>query len=314
MEVFSDHPFRIFFEAAQIQPVKFHNQSFAILRDDLIHPIISGNKLRKLWLYLMEAMQHKKGIETYGGPYSNHLVATAYATNVLGIASRAYIRGGHLRTYVIDLCERWNMQTSALDKSTYAAQKNENRSLAAGWLSIPEGGKGMQGVEGVKCSYGNLLKDYNEIWLAAGTLTTALGVARAAPHARVVAVPVLKATGEDLLKDFVSRYSISGPENLAFSDGVHFGGYARWTPELLDFANTVYLETGIMTDLVYTAKSLYAMVHERNSPSDVGKLWIHTGGLQGMMGILPQIKKKNLHLSYETPLVAHLTDTHLVTK
>ncbi|MCX8149629.1 1-aminocyclopropane-1-carboxylate deaminase/D-cysteine desulfhydrase [Thermaurantimonas aggregans] len=311
MNAFFENFLRSSWLKTEIQDVEFQGKHFKVLRDDLIHPVISGNKLRKLWLYLREALKNNKGIETFGGPFSNHLIATAFAAYTFKIPCRAYVRGLCQNTPSLEMCQRLGMQLQKMSSDAYRRSKNLGQSSNINWLTVPEGGKGPIGVEGVRLSYKNTFEKYDEIWLAAGTLTTALGVALAAPHTRVVAVPVLKVNGIELLSDFMSLYCIKVPENLAFADDYHFGGYAKWTAELLEFANEFYLESGIMTDLVYTAKSLYAFIHHSNSPSGVRKLWIHTGGLQGMIGILPQIKKKKLHLAYETPLVAHLSATHL---
>lgn len=311
MNDFFEHFLKSGWLKSHIQDVEFQGKCFSVLRDDLIHPVISGNKLRKLWLYLKKALENKKGIETFGGPYSNHLVATAHAAHIFNIPCRAYVRGFYQTTPTLDICQQRGMQLRKLSTNAYRHTKNHEQSADGHWITVPEGGKGPLGIEGVRLSYENAFENYDEIWLAAGTLTTALGVALAAPHARVYAVPVLKATGSELFREYIAQYSVMIAENLVFADGFHFGGYARWTSGLLEFANQFYGQTGIMTDLVYTAKSLYAFVRQNNSPSGVRKLWIHTGGLQGMMGILPQIKKKKLHLAYEAPLVAHLTATHL---
>ena len=310
MNAFFESLRQVFFARARFQQVSFRGKNFSVLRDDLIHPVISGNKLRKLWPYLQSAIEGQKGIKTFGGPYSNHLVAAAYAAAVFKRSAKGYVRGGYVPTPTMEVCTKLGMQIIPTDKNTYLKQKNTLQSSDSGFIAIPEGGKGQTGVEGVKMSYGDQLSAFDEIWLAAGTLTTAIGVALAAPCARVVAVPVLRAEGEDLMRDFESEFFVKKPENLFFSNGFHFGGYARWDENLLAFANEWYEKTGIMTDLVYTAKAFYAFCQGHNSPSDVSKLLIHTGGLQGMMGILPDVKKKNLQLAYEAPLVAYVSAAH----
>src|SRR5688572_7467926 len=65
-----------------------------VLRLDKIHTIVSGNKWFKLKYYLVEVMeQTKRGIITFGGPYSNHLIATAFACNRSGLSSIGIVRG-----------------------------------------------------------------------------------------------------------------------------------------------------------------------------------------------------------------------------
>ena len=65
-----------------------------VLRLDLLHPEISGNKWFKLKLNLEEAKrQGKSTILTFGGPYSNHIAATAAAASINGFKSIGIIRG-----------------------------------------------------------------------------------------------------------------------------------------------------------------------------------------------------------------------------
>jgi 1-aminocyclopropane-1-carboxylate deaminase len=64
------------------------------LRLDLLHPVVSGNKWFKLKYYLEDAIaQNKNTIATFGGAYSNHIVATAYAAKEAGLQSIGFIRG-----------------------------------------------------------------------------------------------------------------------------------------------------------------------------------------------------------------------------
>lgn len=212
-------------------------------------------------------------------------------------------------TSSLNICKSLGMNLISLNKEEFARRKNDFAE-DENWITIPEGGKGPEGVTSVATSYGSQLSAYQEIWLAAGTLTTAIGIALAAPHATVVAVPVLKVSGEELMEEYTRLYGNKSPDNLVYFNGYHRGGYARWDVDLLNIANEFYRQTGVMTDLVYTAKAFSAFFESQNSRGDVRKLLIHTGGLQGMMGILPQIKAKKFNLAYETPLVAHLRRTH----
>ncbi|MFI5134083.1 MAG: hypothetical protein ACHQEB_07095, partial [Chitinophagales bacterium] len=70
------------------------NVEISVLRLDKIHPVISGNKWFKLRYYLEEAKQQKKKtIVTFGGAWSNHIVATAAASKLAGFSSVGIIRG-----------------------------------------------------------------------------------------------------------------------------------------------------------------------------------------------------------------------------
>lgn len=297
------------FQSVPVQSLCYQGRQFDVLRDDLIHPVVSGNKLRKLWSFLVACQEKRKGLQTFGGPYSNHLVATAYAAKILGIRCRAFVRGAYYMTASLKICRLLGMDLIPLKKEEYARRKNDYTE-DENWITVPEGGKCPEGIASVKSSYGSQLNTYQQIWLAAGTLTTAIGVALAAPNAKVVAVPILKAEGEILMDEYSKLYNLKKPRNLVYLNGHHTGGYARWDESLLTFANDFYRKTGIMTELIYTAKAFKAFFESENSPKTVRNLLIHTGGLQGMLGILPQIKAKKYNLVYETPLVAHLGRTH----
>src|SRR5688572_21718071 len=63
-------------------------------RDELIHPHIQGNKWRKLKFNLLEArLAQQNTLLTFGGPYSNHIYATAAAARMFHFRSIGIIRG-----------------------------------------------------------------------------------------------------------------------------------------------------------------------------------------------------------------------------
>src|ERR1051326_1692475 len=77
-----------------LQLLRKKEVSLSVLRLDKIHPIISGNKWFKLKYYLEEAVASgKKHIATFGGAYSNHIVATAAAGKLFGLQTTGIIRG-----------------------------------------------------------------------------------------------------------------------------------------------------------------------------------------------------------------------------
>jgi 1-aminocyclopropane-1-carboxylate deaminase/D-cysteine desulfhydrase-like pyridoxal-dependent ACC family enzyme len=67
----------------------------------------------------------------------------------------------------------------------------------------------------------------------------------------------------------------------------HFGGYAKWTPELINFINQLYEETTIPFDPIYTGKMLfgiYDLIRKDFFEKGSSLMVIHTGGLQGIQG------------------------------
>lgn len=265
--------------------------SIDVLRLDLIHPVISGNKWFKLRLYLEEAKAAGQTLLTFGGAYSNHLVATAYAAASAGLKSIGVVRGERppVLSPTLSEAEKNGMKLCFTTREAYR-EKGVPPALSAEleadtFYIVPEGGYGQKGMEGAKdILLRNRTHGYTHIFAAVGTGTTLAGLAAAAGAGqRVIGIPVLK-NNFSLEKEI--RDLLPPEKQTAFEllQGYHFGGYARKTPELLRFMNGFYEQTSIPTDFVYTAKSFYALLDQVKkgffAPADK-ILIIHTGGLQG---------------------------------
>jgi 1-aminocyclopropane-1-carboxylate deaminase/D-cysteine desulfhydrase-like pyridoxal-dependent ACC family enzyme len=271
-----------------------------ILRLDLLHPVISGNKWFKLNGYLQTTVQPPATIITFGGAWSNHIHAAAFAARQAGIPSVGFIRGERPAVLSDTLQDAlaYGMQLEYLSRSEYSQatrittdglQSTFLRSLSdryPGAVIIPEGGAGIKGIEGCQkiLQFADAAK-YTHILCAMGTGTMFLGlVASAAPGQTVLGIPVLKG-----IRD-LSSFGPAGmllPERKASSILIpeyHFGGYARHTPALLDFMNKFYHETGTPSEFVYTGKLFYAamdLLKNNYFPARSRILLIHSGGLQG---------------------------------
>ena len=77
----------------------------SVLRLDKIHPVISGNKWYKLRYYLQQARHSGKKVVTFGGAYSNHILATAAACNLYGLKCAGIIRGEEPAVYAPTLTD-----------------------------------------------------------------------------------------------------------------------------------------------------------------------------------------------------------------
>jgi 1-aminocyclopropane-1-carboxylate deaminase len=284
------------FHSARIMPVsqesyKAKNVFMDVLRLDEIHPVMSGNKWFKLKAYLQDAAaQKKKCILTFGGAYSNHIVATAAACSLQGFSSIGIIRGERPRQLAPTLLEaqqygmrlffssREDYKTRHIPQTIYELFKKSEIYI------IDEGGYGEKGTEGsmdILKSFNT--KTYTHIVAAVGTGTMLSGVIKAAePHQHIVGISVLK---NNFSIDAAIRNLIhASKNNFQIRHEFHFGGYAKQTPELLRFMNDWYRETGIPTDFVYTAKIFYAvdeLVRNGFFKSGSSVLVIHSGGLQG---------------------------------
>lgn len=253
-----------------------------VMRLDKLHPIVSGNKWFKLKEHLALAAPGKP-ILTFGGAWSNHLVATAYAAQQAGIAAIGIIRGERPAVPSATLKEAadYGMQLEFISRQRYLQKEDpvflgELLHRFPGAYIIPEGGGGLPGITGSEA----ILRiadtsSYTHIACAIGTGTTFQGLVRAAaPHQIIVGVPVLKGFDSSPLQ---------GPNTILLPQ-YHFGGYARHPQTLLDFMNRFYHETAVPTDIVYTGKLFYALTHsirEGLFPAHSRLLIIHSGGLQG---------------------------------
>ncbi|MFZ1529007.1 MAG: pyridoxal-phosphate dependent enzyme [Ferruginibacter sp.] len=262
-------------------------------RLDKIHPVISGNKLYKLHYFLKEAMalEHKT-LLSFGGAYSNHLVATAFACSQYGLKSIGMVRGERPAVLSPSLqdCEGYGMQLHFMSRQDYRNTLNENfisalHNTYGEFVLVPEGGYSPIGAKGASLIMDAIEKmDASHICVDVGTATTLAGLLlRAKPEQKIIAVTVLKN-----MNDIAERlYQLTGKKdfpNLQLLDQYHFGGYAKKTAGLLRFMNGFYEQTGIPTDFVYTGKLMYAITDRLKNgffEEDSRIVCLHTGGLQG---------------------------------
>ena len=266
-------------------------------RDDLIHPFISGNKWRKLKYSLRRAGdENKRHLVTFGGAYSNHILATSCAAAKFGFKSTAFIRGEKVQNETIMLCKLFGMNLLFVDRESYRdkpALFSENFGSNPEAYFIDEGGSGPEAVKGCAEIINELTQSYDHIFCASGTGATAAGILKglqlSALTTRLHSVPVLK--GADFLKQEIEKFL---PDSPAFEmhTNYHFGGYAKSNPALFTFIHDFATSTGILLDPVYTAKMMFALFdlikHDYFTPGSK-ILAIHTGGLLGLLGMSKQM-------------------------
>jgi 1-aminocyclopropane-1-carboxylate deaminase len=273
-----------------------------ILRLDKLHPVISGNKWFKLKEYLPEAMQSPgHTLITFGGAWSNHLIAAACAARQLGLSAIGIVRGERppVLSETLMAAAAYGMQLEFISRHEYTRKEEPDflRQLTdrfPGAYIIPEGGAGPIGIKG--CEDILRLSDtsrYTHILCAVGTGTTLMGLIRAAgPGQVVIGIPVLKGFDEWTAVDPHGYLTPEQKGSARLLPHYHFGGYARHPPELLDFMNRWYRETGIPSDIVYTGKLFFALwdsIGHDLFPAHSRLLVIHSGGLQGNLSLTPGI-------------------------
>jgi 1-aminocyclopropane-1-carboxylate deaminase len=265
-----------------------------VKRDDLIHPFISGNKWRKLKYNLIKASQQKQNhLVTFGGAYSNHLLATAAAGAKFGFKTTAFVRGEKVDNSLLSLCKIHGMNLIFTSRETYKYKKQLFETHFAEDTNayfIDEGGSGEEAELGCREIISELSETYDYIFCAAGTGTTSAGIINAINIAKLettfMMIPVLK--GGAFLKDDIEPLLIHKP-NYHILDQYHFGGYAKTTPELIQFIKDFTTKTGILLDPVYTGKSMYAikdLAQQDFFKPNSKVLMIHTGGIFGILGML----------------------------
>jgi 1-aminocyclopropane-1-carboxylate deaminase len=259
-----------------------------VKRDDLIHPYVSGNKLYKLIYNAQEAVkQGHNTILTFGGAWSNHLVATAAYCKDNGLKCIGVVRGDELAngslSPTLQFCADQGMQLHFVSREEYKLKANEVfisrlSDLFGSFFLVPEGGANNLGVKGAA----EILKGvsgYDYIVCACGTGTTLAGlVTSALPNTTYMGFSVLK--GEDTLTAEVEKY-VGHTNGWSINTDCHCGGYAKTTPELFAFKEQFEKTNQIPLDRVYTAKlflGLYSLINKGFFPSGVKILAIHTGG------------------------------------
>lgn len=289
------------------QPIPLNlpdNIKITIKREDLLHPYISGNKFRKLKYNILKAKEENKtALLTFGGAYSNHIAATAAAGKEYGFATIGVIRGEELVNKIGDnptlsFARDCGMMFKFVSRDEYR-RKDEVPFIEqlvdefGDFYLVPEGGTNELAVKG--CEEILDLDDvqFTHITCAVGTGGTLSGLIKSAlPHQRVIGFPALK--GEGLFED-ICKFVPSG--NWELVTDYHFGGYGKITEELVMFINGFYEQTNIPLDPVYTGKMVFGVIDLVNKgyfPENSNILLIHTGGLQGIVGMNNELRRKKL--------------------
>ena len=285
--------------------INFTNSiSLTIKREDLNHPFISGNKLRKLKHNLLQAkVENKETLLTFGGAFSNHIAAVAYAGKEQGFKTIGIIRGDELwdkieQNPTLRFAQENGMKFEFVSRDDYRL-KNENafieklRNKFGDFYLVPEGGTNELAVKGCEEILTEEDSAFDYVCCAVGTGGTISGLINSAmPNQKVLGFPALKG---DFLTDEIRIFAKKDNWNL-ISD-YHFGGYGKVNLELIEFINTFFEETKVPLDPIYTGKMVFGVIDLINKnyfPAHSKILLIHTGGLQGIDGMNIKLKQKKL--------------------
>ncbi|MBT8246115.1 MAG: 1-aminocyclopropane-1-carboxylate deaminase/D-cysteine desulfhydrase [Winogradskyella sp.] len=296
---------------SQVQQIPIENDKniqLYIKREDLIHPFISGNKYRKLKYNLLEAKRLKKDtILTFGGAFSNHIAAMAYAARINGLKAIGVIRGEELQGEInvnstLKFAQENGMSFHFVTREDYRNKtsqyfQDELKNRFGDFYLIPEGGTNHQAVKGCEEILNSKDAQYDYICTCVGTGGTISGLINASKkYQKILGFPALKG---HFLSEEIAKFANN--ENWQLINDYHFGGYAKINTSLVTFINAFKLKYDIPLDPIYTGKMLFGimdMIKLGKFESDSKILIIHTGGIQGIEGMNQRLKAKSMPLIY----------------
>ncbi|UOB53061.1 1-aminocyclopropane-1-carboxylate deaminase/D-cysteine desulfhydrase [Acinetobacter junii] len=262
-------------------------------RLDLIHPQISGNKFFKLKYNLLAAKQQNLNqVLTFGGAYSNHIAATAYAAHYFGFQSIGVIRGEELAKQALNstlqTAQDFGMQLHFVSRAEYRLRHEleylqQLKQRYPNTLIIPEGGTNQLAIQGTKeILSADDRENYDVICCAVGTGGTIAGIIESSSDQQhILGFSALKG---DFLKHDIQQWT--NKTNWSLTDEYCCGGYAKTNFELLQFMQQFEQQYAVPLEQIYTAKmmmGLFDLIQQGLFPVNTRILAIHTGGLQGRM-------------------------------
>jgi 1-aminocyclopropane-1-carboxylate deaminase len=278
--------------------------SVQIKREDLIHPFVSGNKFRKLKYNLLQAKtENHDTLLTFGGAFSNHIAAVAFAGKENGFKTIGIIRGDELAGKVtenptLSFAQNCGMQLEFISREEYRLKsevsfiENLKQNFGSFYL-IPEGGTNDLAIKGCQEILTPEDADFDYICCSIGTGGTISGIINSVlPHQKVLGFPALKG---DFLKEEICNFVQN--ENWELLTDYHFGGYGKVNEALIEFINQFYTENQIPLDPIYTGKMVFGvidLIQKNYFPAGSKILLIHTGGIQGIQGMNMKLKNKQL--------------------
>lgn len=287
-----------------------HQVTVQVKRDDLIHPIISGNKWRKLKYNLKHVQtQGFSGALSFGGSYSNHIHAFAFACKQRDIPCIGIIRGEerYATNYTLRWAQHWGMKCHFVDRKTYRRRFDsdylaELAVLYPNYFIIPEGGSNYLAIDGVaeviteltqQTEFDTLLTPLGSGGTLAGLICgdTAINETTENQH-KLVGIAVLK-QAEYLIKEVSALLTLQGQNhnNWEVMTEFHRGGYGKFTPDDALRIITFNQQTNITFEPVYSGKMILALLdllEQGYFRKGERIVLLHTGGIQGLGGMIEQ--------------------------
>lgn len=278
-----------------LQPIKEnlfkkHDLNLFIKRDDLIHKHISGNKWRKLKYNFEDCInKNKNRIITFGGAFSNHVVALSFAAKLYKIKTLAFIRGEkeYAKNSSLSFAIENGMELVFISRSEYKLKESSlifKKIFSKNDYYVQEGGSNPLGERGASEIINEIKINYDYLVSAVGTGTTIFGMSKNNDNLNKKTIGILTLKNEDSIKNLIIKKKLNG---IKIFSSYHFGGYAKYTEKLIDFILFFKERYNITLDPIYTGKALFA-IYDLTQKGFFKKgttiIFLHTGGIQGILG------------------------------
>lgn len=275
-----------------------------VVREDMLHPFVSGNKFRKLKYNIVAAEDNGfSTLLTFGGAFSNHIAAVAAAGKELNFKTIGVIRGEELlykiaQNPTLSFAKDCGMELHFISREDYKRKEEEQlltklKNKFGDFYILPEGGTNALAVQGCEEILKNISEKADYICVPVGTGGTMAGLVKASKeNQRIVGFSALKGTFQS---EEIEKYT--SKTNFSITDAYCFGGYGKIDIDLIRFINKFKKEANIPLDPVYTGKMMFGIVDllKKGHFKENSRIFaIHTGGLQGIAGMNQKLKKKNL--------------------
>ncbi len=251
------------------ESIEFNGLGLNIIRDDKLHPIISGNKFRKLYPFLKLYRDNGfESIESMGGSFSNHLHALAYACASLKIPLKVYCPIPlNDSSETIKDAKKWGAVIEEVSREKFRELRLNPIKTNAKTLWIPEGAKGIK-QEFPECP---APFKKSKLWVSSGTGSTAMALNTAEFNTHSLLAVKDKSVEKMLQQNKIHHYP---PYSIA--------KFGKTNPEILNTSKAFFESTGILLDPIYNSKSLHFLT--QNQLLKDGDILYHCGGLQGWNG------------------------------
>jgi len=273
-------------------------------RDDLIHPLYGGNKIRKLKYNVQQCLHEgKTGLLTCGGAYSNHIIATAAYGKEHGLKTKALIRGEELliENPTLKDAAGLGMEFVFVSREAYRSIREQtdlafelSNSRPEEYYFIPEGGTNTFAIEGVAKLVNEIEIPFDYLATPCGTGGTFAGLMKGIKNrdTKLLVFSALK-NGYYIIDEVAEllKEDFDASKLELFTSDYVFGGYGKMKPELIVFIKSFEQQTGILLDPIYNGKMMFGLLDKiENGYFKKGSVIIalHTGGVQAWRGVKEQ--------------------------